>query len=55
MEKTWKFLDSKLEIDKDVQKQLVRNAFERKTGARGLQFDLAKHLEDQLFSLEMKI
>lgn len=52
---TWRYLNRDLNIsEKDIEK-IVQNCYTRKTGARGLQTDLAKHIEDDLFDAEFII
>lgn len=55
LESTWQFVDEELKLSSKAKKEIVSNCFKRKTGARGLQADLAKHLEDQIFNMEIKI
>jgi len=52
---TWKYLGKKLKVSDDAKEQIVQDCFRRKTGARGLQTDLAKVLEDDIFNTEVRI
>ena len=54
-EATWKFLGQKLKIPKLFKKELVDHCVKRKTGARGLQVELCKYVEDELFDVELKL
>lgn len=55
VESTWEFLNQELDITEEQKKEIVNNCFQRKTGARGLQTDLAKVVEDKLFNIEFEI
>jgi ATP-dependent Clp protease ATP-binding subunit ClpX len=52
---TWEFLGKKLILSKKKRDIIVEDCYKRKTGARGLQADLAKIVEDKLFDTELKI
>jgi ATP-dependent Clp protease ATP-binding subunit ClpX len=54
-ETTWKYLGKKLEVSEDTKETIIQNCFKRKTGARGLQTDLAKSLEDEIFNMKVKL
>jgi len=52
---TWDFLGKKLKVKKSYKDEMVDRCFERKTGARGLQADLARHVEGELFNTEFDV
>lgn len=52
---TWEFVGRDLYIPESVKEEMVDKTIARKTGARGLQTDLTKYLEDELFDLELTI
>ena len=54
LESTWDFLGEELKVPKTAKKRIVNNCFRRKTGARGLETDLSKYLEDKIFKLKYK-
>ena len=47
--------NQKLILNNSKCQEIVKRCFKRKTGARGLQADLAKIVEDKLFDTELKI
>ncbi len=49
---TWSFLNRTLKVKKRYKEDMVQRCFDRKTGARGLQADLARHVEGELFNTE---
>jgi len=55
LSQTWRYLRSDLVISEENKVEIVENCFKRKTGARGLQADLCKHVEDELFDLEFTL
>lgn len=52
---TWKYLGKKLKVEEDAKEKIIQDCFRRKTGARGLQADLAKVLEDDIFNTEVRL
>ena len=52
---TWKFMGEKLEVSEETIDTIAQKCYTRKTGARGLQSDLNKHLEEELFKIEFKL
>ncbi len=49
---TWAMLGKPLKIKKSYKDDMVSRCIDRKTGARGLQADLARHVEGDLFDTE---
>ena len=52
---TWKFMGLDFEITDETKKKIIDDCYGRKLGARGLQVDLAKVLEEHLFEAEFKL
>lgn len=49
----FEFIGESLRVPKKVKDSIVAKAIERKTGARGLNADLSKYIEDKLFDIEI--
>lgn len=54
LEETWKFLGEELKVSEEAKDDIVAKCFKRKTGARGLQTDLAAYVADDLFTIEFR-
>lgn len=52
---TWKYLGKDLQVSDETKEEIIQNCFKRKTGARGLQTDLAKALEDEIFDMKVRL
>ncbi len=52
---TWAFLNKTLKVKKSLKEDMIQRCFDRKTGARGLQADLARHVEGDLFDVEFDV
>lgn len=52
---TWKYMGHELNVPEDKLDGLVDKCVKRKTGARGLQADLVKLLEEELFDLDINL
>lgn len=54
-QETWKYLGKKLRVPEASKRKMSQDCHKRKTGARGLQADLAQYVEHELFDTEFNI
>ena len=51
----WNFLGEDISLTNRQKNKMVKDCFQRRTGARGLRADLSKALEDQIFNMTLKL